>query len=129
MTEIVINPPASNQIVISPGNPAATVNTLVVDSSRGGAAGPPGQAGPQGEQGPQGVQGPPGDAASANLYYRHDQMIASAEWNVQHDLGYRPNVSVSDSAGTNVEGAVTHHDTTSLSITFSYPFSGTADCS
>jgi hypothetical protein len=90
------------------------------------ATGLQGEAGPQGLQGP---QGEPGIVSVESQYYRHDQMVASALWVVNHNLGYRPNVSVTDSAGTNVEGEISHVDSNSLVLTFSSPFTGTADCS
>lgn len=88
-----------------------------------------GLQGPQGPQGIQGPQGEPGIVSVESQYYRHDQMTAAAEWQVHHNLGFRPNVSVVDSGGTNVEGEVTHVDSNTLVLTFSSPFTGFADCS
>lgn len=52
--------------------------------------------GPQGPQGEQGEQGPPGVSASTYVHY---QSIPEAEWVIDHNLGYYPNVAVEDSTG------------------------------
>lgn len=105
-----------------------TVQVEIASTGLQGAAGPTGATGPVGPTGPQGPQGEPGTVAG-NLFYRHDQMVSSDTWAVAHNLGYRPNVSVQDSAGTNVEGEITHTDVNNLVLAFSHPFTGTADCS
>lgn len=61
--------------------------------------------------------------------YTHDQGSPSATWTVTHNLGYRPNVAVVDSAGTVVEGLVTYVDSDTLTVEFEYPFGGKAYCS
>lgn len=59
-------------------------------------------------------------------HYVHVQDVAAATWNVQHNLGKHPAVSVVDSAGTEVNGDVVHIDAGSLTLNFSAPFSGRA---
>lgn len=61
-----------------------------------------------------------------DLSYTHSQSVALSTWPVTHNLGKYPSVTVIDSAGTEVEGAVQHLSTTQLVITFSAPFGGTA---
>lgn len=58
--------------------------------------------------------------------YVHSQGTASAVWTIPHNLGWYPNVTVIDSAGTTVEGDVTQVSTTQMKITFSAAFTGTA---
>lgn len=58
--------------------------------------------------------------------YVHDQGLASAVWTITHGLNKYPTVFVVDSAGDEVEGAITHVSTTQLTVTFSAPFSGSA---
>jgi cytoskeletal protein RodZ len=88
--------------------------------------------GPQGVQGPTGPTGPAGPsgitagAIPALVSYTHSQPAASATWTVTHNLNFRPNVTVFDSANTMVEGAVTHTNSNSLTIAFSATISGTA---
>lgn len=113
-------------------------------------------SGPQGVQGVQGIQGVDGggvtleqlaEAISAaaltstddlpeglsNLYYTpgrvsyvHTQGVASDTWVIPHNLGFHPNLTVQDSAGTIYEGEITYTNLNSLTVTFSAAFSGTA---
>jgi|SRR6185369_13631378 len=66
------------------------------------------------------------DAVAARLSYDHNQATPASIWVVTHDLGYRPNVQVFDSAGDEVKGAVEHDDVNGLTIAFSAAFSGHA---
>lgn len=52
---------------------------------------------------------------------------SSAQWNITHNLGKKPSVTILK-YGTDeqVEAEVVHHDTNSLSIYFAQPFAGTA---
>lgn len=112
-------------------------------------------AGPRGPRGLQGVQGASGGISlqtlsdaiqgaalgstddlsegSTNLYFRvnrvaytHTQGVASATWTVNHGLGFYPNLTVQDSAGTIYEGEITYTNSDSLTVTFSSAFSGKA---
>lgn len=82
-------------------------------------AGPQGIPGPQGAQG---LQGPPGSGS-----YVHVQSVPATVWTVQHNLeGGYPNVTVIDSAGTRVEGDITYPAASTVVLTFTSAFSGTA---
>lgn len=97
-----------------------------------GPPGPQGAQGVQGDVGPQGATGPVGPQGSPGLdsgHYRHVQPTPSTLWTVQHNLGYRPAVSVQDSAGTVVYGDIEHIDTNTLTVAFTSAFSGYADVS
>lgn len=48
---------------------------------------------------------------------------------VNHNLGYRPNVTVIDTAGDECEGMITHNSVNQLTLVFSTSFSGTVYCS
>lgn len=54
------------------------------------------------------------------------QNVASAKWEVQHDLDCWPAVTVVDSAGTEVVGDVQYIDKNKVVISFTAPFSGKA---
>lgn len=74
-----------------------------------GAQGPVGPAGPQGLQGNTGPQGPTGltgPQGPAGVSYDHTQSTASAEWTVNHNLGFKPTVQVFSSGGSEVEAEV-----------------------
>jgi hypothetical protein len=101
--------------------------------------------GTQGTQGTIGVQGPAGiggadvgntddvPEGALNKYftvervsYEHDQGAASNSWIVTHNLGFKPNVTVIDSAGNIVEGEITYTNSNSLTVSFASAFSGKA---
>jgi hypothetical protein len=84
------------------------------------SSGPPGD---KGDQGDPGIQGPPGLSGGS---YAHDQSTASAIWSITHNLGYKPNVSIVDSAGSQVEGDVVYLDLNSLEVHFAFAFGGWA---
>ena len=54
------------------------------------------------------------------------QAFASSVWTIVHPLPFRPNVTVIDSSGSQVEGDVTYLNDTTVRVTFSAAFSGTA---
>jgi hypothetical protein len=113
-------------------------------------------SGTQGTSGSQGIQGIQGGGVSlqevqeaiagaalettddltegtSNLYFRvdrvsydHIQDEVSNTWVIVHNLGFKPNVTVQDSAGSIYEGEITYTNSDSLTITFSAAFSGKA---
>lgn len=62
----------------------------------------------------------------ARSKYVHTQVSASTTWSVTHNLRFYPNVSIVDSALSNVMGEVTYIDENSLTVSFSAAFSGKA---
>ena len=56
----------------------------------------------------------------------HNQIASAAVWDIQHNLGKFPSVSVIDSAGNVVVGDVMYLDENQLKITFSAAFAGKA---
>ena len=58
--------------------------------------------------------------------YHHTQGVSSAVWNITHNLGWQPNVTVQDSGGSVVEGEISYTSTNALTVTFSGAFSGKA---
>ena len=64
------------------------------------------------------------------LGYHHEQPTPDSEWQIVHNLGFRPaGVQVTDDSGDDVVGVVTHPDLNTTVITFALPLSGTADLS
>jgi hypothetical protein len=84
------------------------------------------EVGAFGPQGPQGPQGPPGNTTAANVFYVHNQPVASATWTINHNLGGNPTAVVQDSAGTTCEGNFSYPSLNQMIITFSAAFSGVA---
>jgi hypothetical protein len=65
-------------------------------------------------------------ALKEDLGYVHTQSIPSAVWNVSHNLGFVPNVTVVNSFGEVVEGSYTYTSNTAVELTFDGSFSGKA---
>jgi len=65
---------------------------------------------------------PPGD----NNTYIHNQISASTEWIIKHDLNKYPNASVVDSAGSVVVGDVIYISENEIKVSFTAAFSGKA---
>ena len=119
-------------------------------------SGAQGTIGAQGLIGSQGIQGVQGGGVSlqqlsdaiagvtlgttdelsegiSNLYFtvgrvsfEHLQDEVSNTWLVVHNLGFKPNVTIQDSAGTIYEGEISYTNLDSLTVTFSSAFSGKA---
>jgi hypothetical protein len=79
-----------------------------------------------GEQGPPGPEGPPGPQGDSGGFYTHSQAAPSTAWTITHALGYRPNVTTVDSAGTVLYGDVTYIDDATIEVSFSWPTAGFA---
>ena len=58
--------------------------------------------------------------------YVHDQAQPSSIWTINHPLNKKPSVTITDTAGTVVEGQVTINDGNKVVIEFNFPFSGEA---
>ena len=107
-----------------------------------GAQGTQGVQGVQGVQGAEGLQGISGASidntddlteGATNKYftigrvsYEHTQGVTSNSWVITHNLGFKPNVTVVDSAGNIVEGEIAYTNSNSLTVSFSSAFSGKA---
>jgi hypothetical protein len=89
-----------------------------------GATGATGAAGAAGATGPQGAQGPAGP--SQVIAYTHLQNAVSLSWVITHNLGFYPNVVVTDSAGTVVEGDLSYASVNELTVTLTHAISGYA---
>lgn len=60
------------------------------------------------------------------LYYVHEQAIASATWEINHNLGRYPSVTVVDSAGDKVETLTHYVDENNIRLEFTAEFGGKA---
>ncbi|MFI8942742.1 hypothetical protein [Streptomyces syringium] len=75
------------------------------------------------------VTGPPGPVGPPGATYQHTQGTPAATWQVNHQLGYRPNISIINGAGRVVYADIEHSTTNLAVITFPTAFAGTATCS
>ncbi len=74
-----------------------------------------------------GVQGVPGvDGVNVDKHYTHNQNVAAAQWDVNHNLNKFPSVQVVDSGGSIVIGDVKMIDSNNVTLIFSGAFSGKA---
>jgi hypothetical protein len=116
MTDVVVvTPIPSNTVVVNPPTGSTSASTVV---DIGDAT-----TGPQGPAGPAGANGAPGASGG---FFTFTQASPASTWTIAHGLGYRPNISVVDSAGSQVEGNAVWTDINNLTITFSGAFSGVA---
>lgn len=65
-------------------------------------------------------------SASGNITYVHTQSSSASTWNINHNLGYYPNVTIIDSSGRVVEGEIDYVDVNNIQLLFSAAFTGTA---
>lgn len=54
------------------------------------------------------------------------QAEASATWVLEHGLGYRPNITLCDADGNEVEAHIRHDSTDRATVSFSAPYIGSA---
>jgi hypothetical protein len=59
-------------------------------------------------------------------YFRHVQGSPASIWNINHNLGRHPSVTVTDSGGDSAVGEIDYVDNNNLRITFSAGFAGEA---
>lgn len=88
-----------------------------------GPTGNTGATGPTGAAGPTGPTGPTGTSGGSFTYTPAD---ARTLYEITHNLGYRPNVMVVDSFGTEYFGTVVYTNSNSLTITFTSAVYATA---
>lgn len=79
--------------------------------------------GPAGAEGAPGKPGPPGANGAG---YVHSQQSADTQWVVNHNLGVRPSVSVTDTGGAELDAEVLHVSLNQLFILFNTPMAGLA---
>lgn len=68
-------------------------------------------------------QGPPGSSISGVTF---NQASPSAEWTINHNMGYKPAVSVRDSGGSEVEAEILHITVNQTKVYFASPQAGQA---
>lgn len=61
-----------------------------------------------------------------DLNYVHYQDVPSASWNITHNLGKYPSVTIINSAGDTVMSDITYVNKNQIQINFSNAFAGTA---
>ena len=65
-------------------------------------------------------------AGTGDLSFTYVQGVASTTWNIEHNLGKFPSITVIDTANTVVTGEYTYDNINNVTLTFSAAFAGTA---
>lgn len=105
--------PSSYTVVSNSGSAGKSAYQMAVDEGFVGTV----------EQWLASLVGPPGPSGQS---YYHDQMSASAVWTITHNLGFYPNATVIDSAGSLQVGETEYVDLNTITITYLVPFAGKA---
>ena len=72
------------------------------------------------------VESPNQTIIKSDKNYTHTQTIASAEWEIVHNLNKYPTVAIIDSAGDEVIGDIKYNSINKITISFSGAFKGSA---
>jgi len=75
-----------------------------------------------------GGRGLPGRPGLNGEGFVHTQSSPSTEWIVNHNLGFRPGVTVLSPGGIEVDAAVAHVTTNQLRVTFTASQTGSVRC-
>jgi hypothetical protein len=67
-------------------------------------------------------------AYQSDLSYTHTQVASVTSWNIAHNLGKRPAITVTNGAGREVKASVTHTDANNAIAYFGKAYSGVAYC-
>jgi hypothetical protein len=128
-TIVTISNPANSSSDISASSPTSVTvvnpNSTTVSSATVSVV-YPGANSVTVSGGVKGDTGAPGAPGASGGFFAFTQASPASTWTISHGLGYQPNVSVVDSAGSQVEGNVVWADLSTLFITFSGAFSGVA---
>lgn len=109
-----------SSILSGSGEPSSIlggVGDIYIDSSTGDFWGPKTSSG---------WPASPFYSAGLTRRYVHTQNAASASWQITHNLGGYPAVTIVDSASTVVIGEVSYISTSQIRVDFTAPFSGYA---
>lgn len=74
---------------------------------------------PTGERGPQGPAG---------VSYTHLQPAAAITWTINHNLGFRPAISLFTVGGVEFDAAITHISDNQAVVSLAIPTAGAARC-
>ena len=92
-----------------------------------GLTGAQGITGSQGEIGSQGIQGTAGISFSVSkVSFRYEQSNQSSVWNINHNLGFNPNITILDYSGNTIESDIVYVNINNVTLTFSSDVSGYA---
>lgn len=77
-----------------------------------------------------GPQGPPGVSGGGAGHFEYNQVVPASSWVINHNLGFRPNITVEEEAtGHEILCAEIHHSAYQVELQFNTPRAGTAHLS
>ena len=92
-----------------------------------GLTGAQGITGSKGEIGSQGIQGTAGISFSVSkVSFRYEQSNQSSVWNINHNLGFNPNITILDYSGNTIESDIVYVNINNVTLIFSNEVSGYA---
>jgi hypothetical protein len=119
MTESINITQNINEITVTQQSNNAIISSVGIQ----GAQGPKGDTGSPGSPGSPGA---PGANGTSGGFFVFEQQTNSTIWNITHNLGYRPAVTIQDYGTITLEGNLGHIDANNLVLTFSQAVSGYA---
>jgi hypothetical protein len=129
---VLVEPVVYNVDVTQESNNVSVENTVneVNIASLGaqgiqGIQGVQGNQGVKGDAGPQGPQGTKGDTLFS-YSYSFEKQVESTSWTINHNLAYRPAVTIQDYGKNTIEGDLDHIDTNTVVVNFALPIAGYA---
>ena len=60
--------------------------------------------------------------------YDHEQLAPALVWNVAHNLGFMPSITVLDMLDTVIDASVTHFDENNVTVTLTTAMTGMVLC-
>lgn len=129
---VLVEPIVYNIDVVQESNNVSvesTVNEVNISSlGAQGIQGIQGETGPQGETGDTGPQGPKGEKGDTLFSYSYafEQQVESTSWSINHNLAYRPAVTIQDYGKNTIEGDLDHITTNTVVVSFALPIAGYA---
>jgi len=132
-TVITIDEDMVNAVQVTVEDPVQVVQVnpveliTVVETTAYGLQGPVGAMGPMGPQGVDGPTGPPGPPGPSGGTYTFSQPVGATQWTINHNLGFKPNVSVVDSTGDQIfPGDIQYTSGSAVTLSFSSAVGGEA---
>ena len=129
---VLVEPVVYNVDVTQQSNNISVENTVnevnIASLGAQGIQGIQGSTGPQGETGATGAQGPQGAKGDTLFSYSYafEQQVESTSWSINHNLTYRPAVTIQDYGKNTIEGDLDHITTNTVVVNFALPIAGYA---
>jgi hypothetical protein len=74
------------------------------------------------------LRGPPGPSGADGSGYTHTQASPSSMWTINHNLGFKPVISLYTTGSVEFEGQITHISNNQAVVNLATPIAGFARC-